>query len=242
LQAAVNGTVEQCGGIDVVIANAGVIVPGSVRLTDPEFFERTIDINLLGVYRTIHTALPQLIERQGYALVVSSTSAAMHGAGGAAYSASKAGSEALGNCLRAELDHHSVAVGVAYFGFVDTEMVEGLDRHPASRHLRKEMPSFMAKKHSRSDAAGAIVAGVEHRAAVVAFPPVLLRITLALRGVLGPLALLWSRRGYAEVEAAFERDVAERGAGASAPVGAGGAAVAGARGRHEPPGRTFTGT
>src|SRR5512132_190999 len=50
LQAAVDGTVERCGGIDAVVANAGVAPVGMVRAIDPAAFERTIEINLLGVW------------------------------------------------------------------------------------------------------------------------------------------------------------------------------------------------
>src|SRR4051812_4003881 len=53
LERAVEGAVERFGGIDVVMANAGVGPAGMVRLMDPEAFERTIEVNLLGVWRTV---------------------------------------------------------------------------------------------------------------------------------------------------------------------------------------------
>src|SRR2546421_12799470 len=52
LQRAVDATVERFGGIDVVIANAGIAPIGTVSTIDPEAFERTIEIHLLGVSRT----------------------------------------------------------------------------------------------------------------------------------------------------------------------------------------------
>ena len=58
LKRAVQGTVERFGGIDVVMANAGIAPVGMVRSTDPAAFERTIEINLLGVWRTVRAALP----------------------------------------------------------------------------------------------------------------------------------------------------------------------------------------
>ena len=68
LDAAVAGTVEALGGIDTVIANAGIAAPGFVRTMDPASFERVIEVNLLGVWRTVRACLPHVIERRGYVL------------------------------------------------------------------------------------------------------------------------------------------------------------------------------
>src|SRR5215207_4697472 len=72
LEAAIAGTVEPLRGIDEVMANAGIATGGMVRSTDPAAFERTIEINLLGVWRTVRAALPHVVERQGYVLVIAS--------------------------------------------------------------------------------------------------------------------------------------------------------------------------
>ncbi len=101
LARAVEGAVQRFGGIDVCMANAGIAPMGMVRSTDPEAFERTIEINLLGVWRTVRACLPHVIAREGYVLVIASLAAAFHGAGMAAYSASKAGAEAFADSLRA---------------------------------------------------------------------------------------------------------------------------------------------
>jgi NAD(P)-dependent dehydrogenase (short-subunit alcohol dehydrogenase family) len=101
LAAAVEGTVERFGGIDVCMANAGIAPIGPVRSTDPDAFERTIEVNLLGVWRTVRACLPQVIERRGYVLVIASIAAALHAPGMAAYAASKAGAEAFADSLRA---------------------------------------------------------------------------------------------------------------------------------------------
>ncbi len=78
LRGAVVGAAERFGGIDVVVANAGIGPVGMVRSTDPAAFERTIEVNLLGVWRTVRSCLPQVIERRGYVLVVASLAAAIH--------------------------------------------------------------------------------------------------------------------------------------------------------------------
>ena len=81
LAGAVASVVEHFGGIDVVMANAGVVGTGFVRSMDPAIFERTIEVNLLGVFRTVRACLPHVIERRGYVLVIASLAAASHGAG-----------------------------------------------------------------------------------------------------------------------------------------------------------------
>jgi NAD(P)-dependent dehydrogenase (short-subunit alcohol dehydrogenase family) len=73
LAAAVDGTVDALGGIDVVIANAGIGTVGFARSMDPEAFERTLEVNLLGVWRTVRACLPHVIERRGYVLNVASS-------------------------------------------------------------------------------------------------------------------------------------------------------------------------
>ena len=83
MEDAVAQGVERFGGIDVVVANAGIASYGSVLAVDPATFKRVIDINVLGVFHTVRAALPSVIERKGYVLVVSSMAAfgAMAGPG-----------------------------------------------------------------------------------------------------------------------------------------------------------------
>lgn len=97
LQSAVDGTLERFGGIDVVMANAGIGAGGTVRTMDPGQWERVIEVNLLGVYRTINLTLPHVTARRGYILPVASIAAAVHAPGMSAYAAAKSGVEALGN-------------------------------------------------------------------------------------------------------------------------------------------------
>ena len=149
LERAVEGTVERFGGIDVVMANAGIAPAGMVRSVDPAAFERTVEINLLGVWRTVRACLPQIIERKGYVLVTASLAAAIHGPGMAAYAAAKAGAEAFADSLRVEVKHLGVDVGVAYFGFIDTDMVRATDAHPSLGQLRAQR-----RRSDREDLSG----------------------------------------------------------------------------------------
>jgi NAD(P)-dependent dehydrogenase (short-subunit alcohol dehydrogenase family) len=231
LEAAVDAASERFGGIDSVMANAGIASVGTARLIDPDAFERTLEVNLLGVWRTVRACLPQVVERQGYVLVIASMAAALHGAGMAAYSASKAGAEAFGDSLRGELAHLGVDVGVGYFSWIATDMVAGADSHPAVAGARAELPGLLGKTYPVEQAGEAVAQGIEARRRTVVVPP-WARVLLALRGVIGPLMDLGVRRRGADWEQAFIDDVERRGADASAPVGAGGAA---ARGRSADP-------
>jgi NAD(P)-dependent dehydrogenase (short-subunit alcohol dehydrogenase family) len=123
VEAAVEAAVEHLRGLDVVIANAGVAAQLPLVGGDPEVFERTIEVNLLGVYYTLRAAGPHISHARGYALVISSLAAALHPPLLGAYSASKAGVEALADTLRIELYSTGARVGVAYFGYLDTDMV-----------------------------------------------------------------------------------------------------------------------
>ena len=127
---AVEGTVERFGGIDAVMANAGIGNGGLMRYMDPDAFTAVIRVNLLGSYETIQATLPHVIERRGYVLQVASVAAIVHSPGMAAYSASKAGVEAMADSLRSEVKHAGVDVGTAYFSWIGTEMVKGADDNP----------------------------------------------------------------------------------------------------------------
>ena len=120
---AVEAAVDRLGGLDAVIANAGVAALTPVDGGDPAIFERTIDVNLIGVYYTLRAAAPHISHERGYALAIASVAAAVQPPLMGAYSAAKAGVEALANTLRIELAPTGARVGVAYFGELDTDMV-----------------------------------------------------------------------------------------------------------------------
>jgi NAD(P)-dependent dehydrogenase (short-subunit alcohol dehydrogenase family) len=123
MQAAVDAGVRHFGGVDVVVANAGIASYGSVLQVDPAAFKRLMDVNVLGVFHTVRAALPAIVERRGYVLVVSSLAAFTAAPGLAPYNASKAAVEQFANALRLEVAHHGVDVGSAHMSWVDTAMV-----------------------------------------------------------------------------------------------------------------------
>ena len=97
LQRAVAITVERFGGLDVVVANAGIAARvATFRAVASENFERVLDVNLTGVWRTVEAALPEVLRRRGHVVVVSSIYAFTNGAGNVAYAMSKAAVEQFG--------------------------------------------------------------------------------------------------------------------------------------------------
>jgi NAD(P)-dependent dehydrogenase (short-subunit alcohol dehydrogenase family) len=226
LERAVQGAVERFGGVDVVMANAGIAPAGMVRSIDPAAFERTVEINLLGVWRTVRACLPQVIERRGYVLVTASLAAALHTPGMAAYSASKAGAEAFANSLRSEVKRLGVDVGVAYFGFIDTDMVRGGEAHPALGQIGRDRLGPVGRTYPVSAVGKAVVAGMQKRSRTVVVPP-WARLLIALRTTIQPLSERGAYDTAAEADRLFLDDVRSRGArAASAPVGPGGEAAA----------------
>ena len=225
LEAAVAGTVDRFGGIDVVMANAGIASGGMFHLADQETWERVIEINLLGVSRTVHAALPHVMERKGYVLVIASLAAAVHGPGMSNYAAAKAGCEAFADSLRVEMRHNDVDVGVGYFSWIDTEMVAGSDRHPAFGFARAKLPGPFRKTHPVSAVGDAVADGIERRRRWVVVPG-WAKLILLSRGFSFPIFDRGGRDNAPEMERRFREDIERRGVEeASAPVGAGGEAA-----------------
>jgi NADP-dependent 3-hydroxy acid dehydrogenase YdfG len=91
LRSAIDNCAMTMDGIDIVVANAGVAAYGTVRQADEASFERVLDINLNGVFRTLKYATPHLERSRGHAMVVASAISFTPLAGLASYAASKAG-------------------------------------------------------------------------------------------------------------------------------------------------------
>jgi len=134
---AVEAMVGRLGGLDIVVANAGIAAQLPLIGGDPAVMERTLSVNVLGTYYTLRAAGPHISHPGGYALAVASLAAAVHAPLLGAYSASKAAVEALGNTLRVELRQSGAKVGVAYFAELDTDMTSrGFGTEAASKLVK----------------------------------------------------------------------------------------------------------
>jgi NAD(P)-dependent dehydrogenase (short-subunit alcohol dehydrogenase family) len=206
VERAVDGAVERLGGLDVVIANAGVAAPLPLVGGDPAIFERTIAVNLLGVYYTLRAAGPHISHPGGYALPIASLAAAMHAPMLGAYSASKAAVEALGDTLRTELHHTGARVGVAYFAFIDTDMVRrGFETRAARQVSPGRSRSVPLGTVPLKVAIDAIERGIQRRARRVTAPR-WVDAVLPLRMLVQPLADIGARRGLQETLAVARQE------------------------------------
>jgi NAD(P)-dependent dehydrogenase (short-subunit alcohol dehydrogenase family) len=164
MQAAVDKGIERFGGIDIVMASAGIATSGSVLVVDPQAFKTLIDVNVVGVFHTVRAALPSVIERRGYVLIVSSAAAYAATAGMAPYAASKAGVEHFANALRQELAHRGVDVGSAHMLWIDTPMVrEGKAESAAFREMLRRLPGPLGKTTSVDKCGEVFLKGIEAR-------------------------------------------------------------------------------
>jgi NAD(P)-dependent dehydrogenase (short-subunit alcohol dehydrogenase family) len=171
IEAAVRGTVEALGGIDVVVANAGVANNGTVAVNPADALVRTIDVNLSGVIRTVSAALPHVEERRGYVLVVASLASFTVLPGMAAYCASKAGAEAFANVLRLEVRHKGVRVGSAHPSWIDTDLVRDTEKDlGAFRDARARLPGPLGGTTSVEECAERFADGIAKRSRRVYVP------------------------------------------------------------------------
>jgi NAD(P)-dependent dehydrogenase (short-subunit alcohol dehydrogenase family) len=186
--AAVAEVVEKLGGVDVAVANAGIAQKqfATARGISGEEWERVFEVDLLGVWRTVRAALPQIVERQGQMIVVSSVYAFANGMGNTPYAVAKAGVEALGRSLRVELAPHGASAGVAYFGWVDTKLVQDAFDQEDGGRIRELSPDFLLKRITPAEAGAGLVRGIEQRAPRI-FVPKWWRYVSAFRGIVNPL-------------------------------------------------------
>jgi NAD(P)-dependent dehydrogenase (short-subunit alcohol dehydrogenase family) len=187
LERIVAESVARFGGVDIAIANAGLLPTAATLRTMPAHtVERTMDVNVNGVVNTISAAMEQVTRNRGQVVLISSVFAYLNGMGAIPYAMSKAAVEQLGRGLRLEVADLGVSVLTAYFSLVDTEMIKhGVDEDDTVTALLRTLPAPMLKRVTADAAAAALVHGLERRASRVTHPA-RWRPVSALRGVLAP--------------------------------------------------------
>jgi NAD(P)-dependent dehydrogenase (short-subunit alcohol dehydrogenase family) len=184
LAAAVRRTVETFGGLDAVVANAGLAPLTTVATSSARALARTIEVNLTGAMLTAHAALPEITKRRGHVLLISSAAAFTVLPGMSAYCASKAGLERFGDVLRLEVAHQGVTVASAHPTWVDTDLVRDTEAAlPTFADTRSRLPGPLGAFTSVEACAEALVDNLETRRRRV-FVPGSVGIVSALRQVL----------------------------------------------------------
>jgi short-subunit dehydrogenase len=123
--------VDEMGGVDVLVNNAGIPKRRHVTATDAATVERVTQINYLAPIRLTLSLLPQMLERgSGRIINVSSVAATLSSPGETAYAASKAALSVFSECMSVDLWGSGVKVLVVYPGIVDTELFSIPDNDP----------------------------------------------------------------------------------------------------------------
>ncbi len=166
LETAMDETARHFGGIDVAIANAGIMAVESILTADPGRFERVVDVNLNGVWRTFRTALPHVQPREGYLMAISSMAAFVHSPMQAPYTASKAGVWAMCDSIRLELRHLGVGVGSVHptVFFFATPMMDVIHTGPPRQAAPGVATRAASGRWSRSKAWWTRSSGASRRA------------------------------------------------------------------------------
>ena len=191
MTAAVDATVEHFGRLDVVFANAGIIndPPTTFAAADLDAYEKVIEVDLLGVVRTIKPALPQIIRNRGHVLITASVYAFFNGAVNSAYASSKAAVEMLGRSLRVELASEGASAGVLYPGWVATPIADSTRgaNKTVTQLKQRAFPGPLGTYVPPEQIADAVITGIETRAARIIEPKRWSPLS-AMRGAINILA------------------------------------------------------
>lgn len=130
---------EAFGGLDVVVANAGLGFGGAAADVMDDRWERTLEVNVTGAMRLVRAALPALIERGGGSVVlVSSVSGLVSGTGSAAYVTSKSAMIGLARSIAVDYGPKGIRANALCPGWVVTPMGdESMDAIAAERGISR---------------------------------------------------------------------------------------------------------
>jgi len=137
--AAVEGSLDAMGGIDVLVNAAGHISSGTIETTELAEWDSMFNINLRAIFNLMQKALPSLIDRRGNIVNVSSVTGLRAFPGVLAYCVSKAALDQLTRCASLELAAKGVRVNAVNPGVVVTEIHKrgGMDQEAYNLFLER---------------------------------------------------------------------------------------------------------
>ena len=127
VEGAVERARETLGGLDGVVANAGITADQLTMRLKPEDWDRVLAVNLTGTFRLVRAAMsPMIRARYGRIVLISSVAGLMGNPGQAAYAASKAGLIGLAKSVAREIASRAITVNVVAPGLIETDMARAL--------------------------------------------------------------------------------------------------------------------
>jgi len=113
---------DEMGGVDVLVNNAGIPKRKPVQVLTPEIVDQLMEINYQSPVHLTLALLPEITEREGRIVFVSSVAARLSPPAEAAYAATKAAISAWAECMKVDLRDTGVGIHVVYPGVIDTEL------------------------------------------------------------------------------------------------------------------------
>ncbi len=139
VQQLVSDTIEKYKQLDILVNNAGIVIPGRVDNTSSEDWNRTMEVNVRGVYLASRFAIPHLRETQGVIINVASAVALMGAKDRAAYTASKGALVALTRAMAVDHMDDKIRVNCICPGTTDTpSLKDRLAKLPDPKAARKQ--------------------------------------------------------------------------------------------------------
>ena len=132
---------EQLGGLDILVANAGIAVARSLDDASEELFDEIVRTNLRGTYFTVQKSLPYL--NQGASIILISSALSQLGIPGLSiYGATKAAIRSLARSFSAELINRDIRVNTLSPGPVDTPIFGKMGMQPEdlATHIEIDIP------------------------------------------------------------------------------------------------------
>jgi NADP-dependent 3-hydroxy acid dehydrogenase YdfG len=152
----VNETERRWGRVDVLVANAGVMLLGPILNANTDEWRRMVNVNLLGLLYSVHAVLPIMARQErGDIITISSVAGRVSRTGNGVYSATKFAVRAFSESLRQEAAKSNIRVTTIEPGAVDTELPQHIT-HPEARAWADQFYGSMKTLRSE-DIANAVV-------------------------------------------------------------------------------------
>ncbi len=162
--AAVAAAIEQVGGVDILINNAGNAGGdgwagrGPFHKSEPSEWARFINVNLYGVMNCTHAAVPVMIERKwGRVITIISDAGRVGEANLAAYAAGKGGAGAFTRAIAHELGRYNVTANNISLGTMRTPLTEPLWANASEEQTKAILGRYLIRRPGVPDDAAALV-------------------------------------------------------------------------------------